>query len=298
MNQHQVPTSDGRALEVASLGDPQGATIVFHHGTPGCVDTMALLAPLADHGEFFLVSVSRPGYAGSTRRPGRRVADVVEDTTTALDALGRGTYLSVGWSGGGPHALACGALDAPRCRGVWALASVAPADVDFDWTEGMGPENVAEFELARAGGEAYEAAIRATAASFLAADAENIIELFGGLLSDVDQRSLASWDRRNAFAHSCRAAFARGHEGYLDDDHAFMGPWGFSADAVAVPTEVWYAKDDLMVPASHGAWLCANLPASRERYFRDDGHVSLVLDHLEELGQSWRSFLDATSAPA
>ncbi|MDE3108289.1 MAG: alpha/beta fold hydrolase, partial [Acidobacteriota bacterium] len=283
---------------VASLGDPKGATVVFHHGTPGCVETMTMLAPLAASGEFFLVSASRAGYGRSTRHEGRRVASVVADTTTMLDALGRESYLSVGWSGGGPHALACGALDASRCRGVWALASVAPVDVDFDWSEGMGPENVAEFELARAGGAAYERAIRETAATFLGADADNVVELFGGLLSEVDRRALTAQDRRDAFARSCRAAFAHGHEGYLDDDHAFMGPWGFGVDEVAVPTEVWYAKDDLMVPASHGAWLSVNLPASRERYFRDDGHVSLVVEHLEELGQSWRTFLDATPTSA
>lgn len=291
MEYQKIVTSDGRVLEVSTLGDPRGETVVFHHGSPGASSSVAAFASLATSGEFYFVASSRAGYGASDRVPGRDVAAVVGDTCAVLDALGRGRYLSVGWSGGGPHALACAALDAPRCSGAWSLAGVAPVDADFDWTDGMGPENVREFELAKAGGPEYEAAVTQVAAAFAEATPENIIGLFGGLLSEVDQRAMASLDTRTAMAAAARQAFIAGAGGYLDDDHAFMSPWGFSPSAISTPVEVWYGDHDLMVPPTHGAWLAANLPDATARHFSDEGHVSLVSAHLDELAASWRAHL-------
>lgn len=295
MDELTTRTDDGRTLEVATLGDPSGATVVFHHGMPGSAYSFSMLSALATSGEFFLVTTSRAGYGLSERRRGRCVADVVSDTEAALDALGRERYLSVGWSGGGPHALACAALGAPRCAAAWSLAGVAPIDVDFEWTEGMGPENVAEFERARIGGEAHEAAIAEIADAIAHADGDTIIGLFGGLLSGVDKDALASEPARRAFARAIRHGFARGDGGYFDDDHALMRPWGFSVDDVAVPVEIWFGDDDLMVPPSHGRWLVANVPGARERYVAGEGHVSLIAQHLDDLAHSWREQLATVS---
>ena len=30
-----LPTADGRNLEYGTIGNPEGKTVVFHHGTPG-----------------------------------------------------------------------------------------------------------------------------------------------------------------------------------------------------------------------------------------------------------------------
>ncbi|HVB19517.1 MAG TPA: alpha/beta fold hydrolase [Acidimicrobiales bacterium] len=295
MDELLIKTRDERVLEVATVGDPHGATVLFHHGTPGSKCSFSMLAPLAESGEFFLVTTSRAGYGSSDRKRGRDVADVVDDTNAVLDALGRGRYLSVGWSGGGPHALACAALGAPRCLAAWSLAGVAPIDVDFDWAEGMGPENVAEFERARIGGEAHETAIAEIADTLADANEDNVIELFEGLLSNVDKDALADERVRREFARAIGYAFARGDGGYFDDDHAFMNPWGFSVTDAAAPVEIWFGDDDLMVPASHGRWLAANLPGARERFFASEGHVSLIVNHLDELARSWRAHLSVAA---
>lgn len=278
----------GRTLEVATVGDRAGDTVVVHHGSPGEASSVSLLAPLAADG-FFLVGVSRPGYGESTRREGRRVADAVEDVNAALDALGRSTYQSVGWSGGGPHSLACAVLDLTRCVGAWSLAGVAPIDVDFDWTEGMAPENVAEFALAREGGPAYEAHMAAIGEVLAAATADTIIDLFGELLTPVDRTALSDEARREEFAASCRRAFAHGIGGYLDDDRAFFTPWGFDVADAAVPVSIWYGDQDAMVPPTHGAWLAAHTANATVVHRRDEGHVSLVVNHLDQLSVALRA---------
>ena len=274
---------DGRRLEIASIGPVTGRTVVFHHGTPGTASLVALFGDLAEEFGLFLVGVSRPGYGASTRLAGRVVDSVVEDVHAALDALGRDRYLSVGWSGGGPHAIACAASGAPRCLAAWSLAGVAPMDADFDWTAGMGPENLEEFALAREGGPAYDEFMEVVAAAMSAATPETVIETFGGLLSAVDEAALAGEDARTMMAASMREAFASGWRGFYDDDRAMFEPWGFDLGAVSVPVAVWYGEHDLMVPPTHGRWLSGAIPGASTAYFPDDGHVSLVFNHGRDL---------------
>ncbi len=286
MNYHEVliDTPDGRTLEVGTLGDPSGHTVLFHHGTPGSANLVKmLLAPLADDGTLFVVTTSRAGYGKSTRLEGRDVASVVRDARAALDSLGRSDYVAVGWSGGGPHALACAALDRPRCLAAWSLAGVVPTDSDFDWTEGMGPENVEEFALARKGGPEYEALMAKAGETFGSATKDNVVESFGGLLSEPDRAVLEPETRREDLAASLRQGFESGWQGYFDDNQAIMKPWGFDPTTISVPVAVWFGKLDLMVPRTHGEWLSRSLPTASRHFFSGDGHMSLVVDHLDEL---------------
>src|SRR5580704_1792599 len=176
-NEILLDLPDGRSLEVGTLGEPSGRTVLFHHGTPGSANLVKMLAPLVEDGSFFVVTTSRAGYGKSSRLEGRDVASVMRDADAALDSVGRDEYVVVGWSGGGPHALACAALDAPRCLAAWSLAGVVPTNLDFDWTEGMGPENVEEFALAHAGGPEYEAYMATVGEAMGAATADSFTEL-------------------------------------------------------------------------------------------------------------------------
>jgi pimeloyl-ACP methyl ester carboxylesterase len=291
-----VECPDGRTLEVATLGEPSSRTVVFHHGTPGSAKLVTALAPLLEHGDYFIVTTSRAGYARSTRQAGRDVAAVVADVATALGHLGRGEYVAVGWSGGGPHALACAALDAPRCRGAVSLAGVAPMEADIDWTEGMGPENVEEFELAKQGGPEYEEKLQQMAAAFAEATPENVIELFGGLLSEVDKAALADDVERADFAEALSYGLRGQWRGFFDDDQAMLHPWGFDPAAIAVPVSVWYGDQDLMVPATHGAWLGATIPTATLHHHPEEGHISVVTNRQGELATTLEGLFGGAAA--
>ncbi|HUZ40091.1 MAG TPA: alpha/beta hydrolase [Acidimicrobiales bacterium] len=285
-NEVLIDTPDGRTLEVATLGEPTGHTVLFHHGTPSSASLVKMLAPLVVDGSLYLVTTSRAGYGESSRLEGRDVASVVRDSRTALDSLGRSDYVVVGWSGGGPHALACAALDAPRCLAAFSLAGVVPANLDFDWTEGMGPENVKEFALAKEGGPEYEAHMASYGDAFAVATKDNIVELFGELLSEPDKAALEPELAREEFAASMRQGFEFGWRGFFDDDQAMMKDWGFDLTMITVPVDVWFGDQDLMVPRTHGEWLATNLPTATKRFFAGDGHVSVVVNHLDELASA------------
>jgi len=278
-----INVPDGRVLEVATMGDPSGHTVFFHHGTPGSTKTLLAFEPLSESGELFFITTSRAGYGASSRHEGRSVASVVEDVRAALDALGRDSYVALGWSGGGPHALACAALDAPRCRKAVSLAGVAPSDVDFDWTEGMGPENLEEYALAVEGGPAYETYMEATCVVMAEVDKDNVIEMMTGLLPDADRAVLETDHDRDLFATGMRYGFANDWRGYFDDNVAFLLRWGFDVRAIDVPVTLFFGDADLMVPPTHGRWLADNVPNAVARHHAPEGHLSIVARHPEEL---------------
>ena len=146
---------DGRVIEFLAAGPADGLPLVLHEGTPcGLVLYPPTVRAAAIRG-LRVVLAARPGYEGSTPRPGRRVVDVAQDTAAVLDDLGAATFVTLGWSGGGPHALACAAALPGRCLAAGSIAGVAPFTADgLDWPGGMAPENVAEFGAARRGAAA------------------------------------------------------------------------------------------------------------------------------------------------
>ena len=128
-------------------------------------------------------SYSRAGYGTSARREGRSVADEAVISGALADRLGYERFYTVGWSGGGPVALACAALLPDRVRAAMALASLAPpAEVGPDWESFSTPEQLAEWKVL-AGGDV----------AALLPDFEEAVEIFGR----IDPRS-PERDRRPA----------------------------------------------------------------------------------------------------
>lgn len=74
------------------------------------------------------------------------MADTAADCSPLLAHLGVTPPLVVGWSAGGPHALAGAAAAPENVDGVLLVASFAPFDAEgLDCVSGTGTQNVALF---------------------------------------------------------------------------------------------------------------------------------------------------------
>ncbi len=263
---------DGRTLRVHDTrgddaGDAGGGpTLVWHHGSS---QTGALLPPLvamaAERG-IRLVSYGRPAYGGSSPRPGRDVASAAHDVAELADALGIDRFAVMGASGGGPHALACAAVTPERVTGVVCLAGIAPFTGEDGWFAGMASD----------GGLRAAAAGRATRARY--AEHEEF---------DPVSFTAADWAALEGtwapLGEDAQRAGAAGPDGLVDDDVAFMAPWGVDLAAVAAPVLLVQGGQDRVVPPAH-AHLQPHLRAlpHAEVWLRpDDGHIS-VLDACPE----------------
>jgi pimeloyl-ACP methyl ester carboxylesterase len=272
----EVQTPDGRTLHVHEAGAADGRVVIGHHGTPSSGRHYAPHVEAAEARGLRLLDHDRPGYGGSSPRPGRTVAAVVEDVVTILDALGVERFVTWGGSGGGPHALACAALLPERCAAAASVSGVAPFDAEgLDWLAGMGEDNVAEFAAARESRDAVTAFCGEHAAQLLDATPSQLVDAMRSLLSDVDAAVVTERFGEHLVA-GARHALGDGVEGWVEDDEAFLAPWGFDVGAITVPTLVWQGRHDLMVPPAHGEWLAAHVAGTEARLSEDDGHLTLV----------------------
>ena len=289
---HTLP--DGRTVELVTAGDPSAPAVVFHHGTPQEHEDYPPMVEAVTRRGLRWIARSRPGYAGSSRRPGRTVRDDTDDVTAVLDALGVERFLSIGWSGGGPHALACGAVLAPRCAGVVSIAGVAPfvgaAEQGLDFLDGMGPENHTEFGAAQVGEQALREYLEPEGAGLANVTGTQVGEELGGLV-DAPDLAVLTGGYAEHMAGSFRAAVSTGIDGWLDDDLAFVAPWGFELADVAVPVAVWQGTEDRMVPFAHGGFLADRLPDVRAHLLEGEGHLSVALGRFEDMVAEAVTFL-------
>lgn len=274
-----LETRQGRRLDVidgGKLGDP---AVLVHHGTPGARQLFQGWLSDAEEKGIRLIGYSRPGYGRSTRSPGRSVSAAADDVAAIADHLEISRLATWGYSGGGPHALSCAALLGDRVVAAATIASPAPYGAEgLDFLAGMGQANVEEFQ-AILEGEAATRPLHEAAAQGMPVTVEGMIEEMESILSPTDQAAmrehLGDW-----FVSILAEAVCAGADGWIDDDLAFVRPWGFELAGIRVPLQLWQGQHDLMVPLAHGLWLAAKLPQAEWHYLPDAGHLSLLVEQV------------------
>jgi len=274
---YDVRLPDGHLLRVHDTVDGQpvgeygdsGAsattelTVLWHHGSP---QTGALLEPLltaAAQRGIRLVSYGRPSYGGSTPRPGRTVGSAAADVAAVTAARGIDRFAVMGASGGGPHALACAALLPDRVSAAACLAAIAPFDAaGLDFFAGMASDGAAlrSAQAGRPAREHYDMTAEFDPDSFVERDYAALEGDWAALGADVGE------------------AAAFGPDGLIDDDMAFVVPWGFDVADIPVPVLIVQGGRDRVVPPEHGAWLARTCPNAELWERPADGHISILTE--------------------
>jgi pimeloyl-ACP methyl ester carboxylesterase len=265
-----------RALEA---GDLRGEPILVHNGMPNSRLLFDDDVQRARRQGVRLISYDRPGYGGSTRRPGRTVADCAADVQAIASEFGIDRLAMWGFSGGGPHALACAAQLSELVTSVAVLASFAPWDAEgLDYFAGMSEAEIGGIKLtledpvaARAEHERdrlqMPCEMTDSLRAFLSpADAEVITDALGGFLTKA-----------------IRTGLGPGSDGWWDDSVAALNPWGFDLASIRTPVLVLHGRQDRLVPFAHGQWLARTVPGAQAQLTEYDGHFTLTANHLDDI---------------
>ena len=289
METQSLQLADGRSLEITTAGTPAKTAVVFHHGTPGATSTWDAWLLEVERQGGFAIAYSRAGYGKSSRNEGRTVIDNSADIEEVLRHFGISKIVSIGWSGGGPHCLADTTLhQSVAAISIAGVGSFGASDLDF--LEGMGEENHVEFTAATAGPDAIESWMRENSPPIAIVTADQIVEAFGGLIGDADKKALNDGAAEGT-AKSYRQALVAGYYGWLDDDLAFVEPWGFDIASITKPVELWQGNDDFMVPHAHGYWLESKIPTAKLHFVPGEGHISLCENKRGEIIKNALNYL-------
>ncbi len=255
---------DGRTVMFAEWGDLDGKPVFALHGTPGCRLDRHPNEDLVRSTGARVITYDRAGYGGSDRHGGRAVADCVGDVVAIADALGLDRFAVTGGSGGGPHALAVAALLGDRVTRVICTVGVAPYEaLGDDWFAGMDPENVKEFGWALEGEARLARELEHESEKLREIASVNPSAILGQFdLPPSDKEVLAREDFAQVLRESIGEQTRNGVWGWVDDDIAFVRPWGFDPAAITVPTQVWYGTSDVLVPPAHGEWIARTVPGA------------------------------------
>jgi pimeloyl-ACP methyl ester carboxylesterase len=266
--QRTATTADGRTLTVEQAGDPGGFPVLVHFGTPNSRHLYGPeVADAADRG-LRLIGYDRPGFGGSTPRPGRSVADCVTDVRAICAELGIDRLAMWGGSGGGPHVLACAALLPDMVTAVAVLASVAPYPAEgLNWLAGLGETDRVVFKSAIDGDPA-------TGRAVLDRLRDEMLAIRPGPDASEVERYIS---------HVMHDGLAPGIDGLWDDYLAFVQPWGFELDAISVPVLLLHGWDDEEVAITHGEWLAPRVPGCEARFLAREGHLSLLQNRMGEV---------------
>lgn len=255
---------DDTVIAGRTQGDLRGVAVFKLDGMPsdqlgGFVDDVLSL----DNLQMYTVSYNRPGYRGSTRKPGRLVSDEARNVEAIADALGIDNLNIYGRSWGAKAALACRTLLGERVKRVLLAGAHAPIDAEgLDLEAGMGPENTGKSTRKRT-----YAAISAEFEEKREAVQRNPFAILRHLYLTGDLRQsdielLCVGDNALRVAASHYLSLQDGLWGYYDDMVALQKPTDFALEIDGALTDIWIGAEDTLTPKSHGYWLASRIGAN------------------------------------
>lgn len=269
---------DGRALGFDDLGDPHGRPVLYLHG----FGSSRVVRHPDDHmpGELGirLIAVDRPGIGLSTGAPGRRMLDWPADVEQLADHLGIGRFGVLGWSGGGPYALACGWSLPDRVDRIGLISAAAPLIPGADYM--LRRHRVAS----RAADNApwmIRLAMWQWSRSQRADPERHLHKAIEGMI-EADRQVLEDPRLRQVMIANADELYRQGGRGLYDEALIMARPWGFPIEEVQTPARVWHGELDTTVPIAMGRYLAATLPNAEATFYASEAH-HLVYDRWREI---------------
>jgi pimeloyl-ACP methyl ester carboxylesterase len=276
--------ADGRVVEYWEGGDPRGRAMVLHPGTPATRLLGRWGHEAAVSAGVRLVSVSRPGYGGSTvvTAQAPSLLAVGRDTAALAAHLGLAEYAVVGISGGGPFAVATAVADSEAVRALGLVAGVGPWRL-LDDPSSLPDERVCLALLDAgdvAGAWAGFRLLCERALSGLRAldDSARVDALMAGedgpLTRDEAYRAIWADNLRVVLDSLDGCAF---------DNLAWGGAWDIDPRDVAAPTRLWYGELDHEAPPAYGQWHRDRIARSQMTVYPGEGHLDVCDAHWREV---------------
>lgn len=281
MIEEVLQLKDGRQLGYGIYGNPEGIPVVDFHGTPGSRREAKLIADFVGREDLRIIGIDRPGYGQSSYRAGYgragfRIASFPDDVRALADHLHLDRFIALGYSGGGPFALACGRWIPERIAALGVVSGVGPAVVG---SEGMHESNRKKFDLAKRFPWLARIMLRA-AFSNLRRNPEQLeaqLKRIWAQMPEPDRQALQDERFAGGILAVTRDAIASTVRGWANEELLMAQPWQFDLEDVRCPNiYLWHGCMDKNVPPAMGRAVASRLPNCHAIFVEGEGHLSLM----------------------
>jgi non-heme chloroperoxidase len=279
---------DGRRLCFDDVGDPDGAVVVYVHGTP---DSRRARHPDDDVNRRVgvrLIAVDRPGAGGSSPHPTGTVGSFADDVAALAAHLGVHALATLGWSAGAVHALGVAARHPALVRAVGIVAGLPPVEAygEPGILDHASDDRRAVADLAATMAPDAVGELLAPLVAPWPCDLDLAREYVMEGADESRRRELESVPGAvDAMAAGVVDAVAQGVGGLAHDIALQVTPPDVELTDVVCPVRLWYGSLDRAAPPSFGHWFAAHLPAARLEVIAGAGHC-LVLPRWAEIVRS------------
>ncbi|SHG30901.1 alpha/beta fold hydrolase [Flagellimonas flava] len=283
LHSKQMTLSDRKVLSYAIYGDPHGIPVFYFHGGQESRLSSAFMDSTAARLGVRIIAPERPGVGRSSFQEGRTFLDYPKDIEQLADHLNIDTFSIFGLSGGSPHVLACAHKLDHRLNKVAIVSGTAPHDYKGKLKGMWFPIKLIHW-FAKS---EKDKNLR----GFIANDYKTLDQKPHRRLRQL-QRFLPKPDRKLLkaepeygieFIKGSREAYRQGIDAVVQEWKLYVRDWGFKLHEIETPISLWYGDRDKMTPKYRGLHLNKALPNSELILLEDEGHFSLIRNHLGDI---------------
>ena len=264
---------DGRTLGYAEYGSTEGKTLLYFHGHPGSRFEARFLAEQAPQYGVRLIGIDRPGMGLSSYKAKRRILDWPDDVVELADSLNIDRFAVVGFSGGGPYALACAYKISKRLTACGIVSGVGHTSLFLSFLSMWLPWLM--LPITRRLFQDKE-------------HAKNTLARVSQRWEEPDRKAFSAPGIDEIMAASLSEALKQGTKGAAYNGMLIGSRnWGFKlADITFSNLYLWHGERDTQIPATAVRILSKRLTTCKTTYYPNDGHISLIVNHSKEIVES------------
>src|SRR5262249_30214733 len=260
---------DGRLLAFTDCGASSDPPVFYCHGAPGNRLDLVWIEEAFRGVGVRVVSADRPGYGGSSPHPGRGWNDWPDDLEALADHVSVDRLAVMGWSSGGPYAVACASLLPERVTSAAIISGVT----DMGWPDAWEGYDEAEATLMRIGDEDQAVA---WCEQRYGPDGARFFSRPGDL-SPADRAFLHDDVVTGRWMPTRAEAFRQGIGGFAQNITVPGRAWGFDpGENNAPPTGVRPGEADTRVPIKPGRHTAEVIAGATLETFPGRGHLSML----------------------
>jgi pimeloyl-ACP methyl ester carboxylesterase len=266
--------SDRRRMMVADVGDPSGVPVFYVAGYGHSRLARHPDDALAGQAGVRLLAIDPPGLGGSDPLPGYSLRSWTKDGMELADQQGISRFAVLGWSWGGPYALALAHEHPHRVTSIGLVSALG------GWL--AGPGRVSQARTAYRNFAALCRWAPPLVKMFLNRQRQAVLANPGAALTrdlatapQADQAAAAQPGIAAMLRDSQADAWRQGIAGMFDHGRAVTLPWGFAASDVKVPASIWQGTADPEILPGMGEYLAHEMSDASLTLIPGEGHLLL-----------------------